>query len=101
MPTYRYPTLTSTQRRGTPASTLFCAFFAAAGEVTKWAASDRIEESTGGFQRMINPAKVRGIKRFFEKDPQNSIPTALILTLKVASDPIETVACANGHTMSF
>ena len=46
----------------------FCQFFAPAGQVLTWAGVERLKDVGPGFQRMTNPARVRGVKRFFDQD---------------------------------
>ncbi len=96
MPRYDYPCLTARQRDGADIPE-FCSFFAPAGEVLTWAAIERIQEQQGGFQRMANPARVRGVKRFFEQDPRNTIPTAVIVTLRVPTNALTTIPCDGGN----
>lgn len=95
MPTYTYPCLTARQRQGIEAPE-FCTFFAPAGEVLAWAAVERIQDQGPGFQRLANPARVRGIKRFFEQDARNTIPTAVTVTLRVPVGALEAVADRHG-----
>ncbi|VTS08012.1 DGQHR domain-containing protein [Tuwongella immobilis] len=79
---YSYPCVTARQRNGEQV-TPFCIFFAPASEILEWSAVDRITDQGKGFQRIANPSRVRGVKRFFSQDPNNTIPTAITLTIKL------------------
>jgi DGQHR domain-containing protein len=63
-------------------------FFAPASEILAWSAIDRIKDQGKGFQRITHPARVRGVKRFFDQDPGNTIPTAIILTIRLQAESL-------------
>lgn len=88
MPTYSYQCLVTYQRTG-PDVPRFCTFFAPAREVLGWSVVEPIRDQGPGFQRLVNPARVRGVKRFFDEDRRNTIPTAIILALRVPDDALE------------
>ena len=88
MPTYLYQCLVADQRTG-PDVPRFCTFFAPAGEVLEWSVVEPIQDQGPGFQRLVNPSRIRGVKRFFDQDQRNTIPTAIILTLRVPDDAFQ------------
>jgi DGQHR domain-containing protein len=81
--TFNYTCLVTRQRSGDEVPE-FCMFFAPAGEILAWSAIERIQDKGAGFQRLAVPARIRGVKRFLEQDARNTIPTAVILTLRLA-----------------
>ena len=82
---YEYSCLRFQQREETqaPGALLFCA---PAGEVTQWAAVKRREDEEGAAQRRLSPAKWRAVKRFLEQDERNTIPTTIVVTLKLPEE---------------
>jgi DGQHR domain-containing protein len=82
MPRYDYQCLTARQRTG-EGVTPFCIFFAPASEILAWSSVDRIRDRGRGFQRIANPSRVRGVGRFFRQESTNTIPTSIILTIKL------------------
>lgn len=96
MPKFSYPCFRLDQREGSSAPT-FCLFYAPVGEILSWAAIERIESRKGAVQRAMNQAKVRGVKRFFAQDPRNTIPTAVVVTLRVGEDALREVKCKEGR----
>ncbi|WP_081698862.1 DGQHR domain-containing protein [Marinobacter sp. EN3] len=70
-------------QRSNEASPEFCIFHAPAGEVLAWADIPRLShKETNGIQRAKNDYKVRAIKKFLLGDDRNTIPTAVVITLK-------------------
>ena len=100
MPTFTYTCLVQRQRPGQDAPE-FCQFFAPAGDVLAWSAVDRLKDAGLGFQRIENPARVRGVKRFFEQDSRNTIPTAIILTLKLPADALSPADVGATRTLTL
>lgn len=88
MKRYSYWCIKNEQRtgEGVPA---FLVFRAKARDIYEWAA---IERYTGnaqrGPQRLPKPAKIAEVKRFFERDARNTIPTALLVSLNVPATGI-------------
>lgn len=57
-------------------------FLAPAGEVSQWADVDRLgPENRLAPQREPNKSRIASIKRFFDADPRNTIPTAIVIAL--------------------
>lgn len=78
----KYPCLKFRQR-DSQNSPEFCIFHAPVGEVLQWAEIPRLSPGEkDGIQRARNDYKVRGIKKFFTVDDRNTIPTAIVITLK-------------------
>lgn len=78
----KYPCLKFKQRQNQE-SPEFCIFHAPVGEVLRWAEIPRLSSGEkNGIQRAKNDYKVRGIKKFFAVDGRNTIPTAIVITLK-------------------
>lgn len=101
MPNYNYPCLTARQRNGDEVAP-FCIFFASASDILAWSSVDRIRDQGTGFQRIANPSRVRGVSRFFTQDPNNTIPTAIILTMNLPADSSPQVNDhASAQTVSF
>src|SRR3982751_2191575 len=90
MKTFKYPCLHMVQRPGTPAPA-FCLFTAKVGEIHEWASIERLADKGGAAQRGINKAKVAAINRFFELDARNSVPTAVVVNLKVPDGALAAV----------
>ena len=101
MKTYKYSCVKNEQRTGdgTPS---FVLFRAKASEIFEWAAIERYtSESQKGPQRLQKPAKVAEVKRFFEKDPRNTIPTALLVSLRVPLDGITPISAETPELVSL
>ncbi len=89
MKQYKYTCIRNEQRSGEGAPA-FLLFRAKASEIQEWAAIERYTaDSQKGPQRLQKPAKVAEVKRFFEKDPRNTIPTALLVSLNVPVNGIK------------
>lgn len=90
---YTYSAIFSRQRAG--AGPLLASFVAPAGEVAKWAQVDRLKHEGKGHQRLRSESRVRAIARFLEQDARNTIPTALVVALKIPDfEEPPTGACA-------
>src|SRR4051812_41603462 len=98
MSNYKYTCLVTSQRDGGNVPE-FCTFFAPVGEVLAWAAIERIQEDGAGFQRMAVESRVRGVKRFFDQDQRNTIPTAVILTLRLPAGAIKPATGTGARTL--
>jgi len=96
MKRFTYACLVGAQRPDTP---IFCMFQAPVGEVLAWATIKRLEDDPRAPQRPANQARIRAIKKFLELDARNTIPTAVILTLKIKPTALETVTCDGGESM--
>ena len=60
----------------------FCLFHAKVSEILQWAAIQRLsKDDPVAVQRDPKRTRILGIKRFFEREPRNTIPTAVVLTL--------------------
>ncbi len=60
----------------------FCLFRAKVSEILQWAAIHRLsQDDPVAVQRDPKRTRVLGIKRFLEREPRNTIPTAVVLTL--------------------
>jgi DGQHR domain-containing protein len=58
-------------------------FVAPAGEVSAWAAVERLSEKNRlGPQREPNKSRINSIRRFFADDKDNTIPTAIVIALR-------------------
>lgn len=58
-------------------------FNAPAGEVSKWADVDRLaHDNRLAPQREPNQSRINSIRKFFADDPQNTIPTAIVVGLR-------------------
>src|SRR5437879_1145140 len=88
MPSFTYHTLVCQQRTG-PDVPRFCTFFAPAGQILAWSVVEPIQDQGPGFQRLVNPSRVRGVKRFFDQDGRNTIPTAIVLALRVPQNAFQ------------
>ncbi len=85
MPHFEFPCLVFRQRESSDAAT-FAMFSAPAAEIRQWAAIRRRTEHPDGPQRKLSQVKISAISRFFQKDPRNTIPTAVTVTLNVPDD---------------
>lgn len=82
MPRFVYPTFQIDQRANTLAPT-FCLFSAPVGEISQWADVDRLgPDAPRGVQREPVPSRISSIRRFFERDPLNTIPTAIVIAVR-------------------
>jgi len=80
---YKYTCIKNQQRAGDGAN-VFLLFHAKAGELYEWAAIERYTaDKKDGPQRLPQKAKIAEVKRFFEQDSRNTIPTALLISLSV------------------
>ncbi|TDT14601.1 DGQHR domain-containing protein [Ilumatobacter fluminis] len=79
--TYEYPAIFTCQRGDS--GPLTASFVAPAGEVAKWAEVERLSHGGGGHQRLRSESRVRAIARFLEQDNRNTIPTALVVSLRL------------------
>ncbi|MDQ0996082.1 DGQHR domain-containing protein [Phyllobacterium ifriqiyense] len=71
------------QQRADGSGPLFAMFQAPAGEVDAWADVDRLgPDNKLGPQREPKKSRISSIKRFFADDPNNTIPTAIVVGLK-------------------
>lgn len=60
----------------------FCLFHAKVSEILQWSAIQRLSKSDPvAVQRDPKRTRILGIKRFLEREPRNTIPTAVVLTL--------------------
>jgi len=105
MPRFSIPCLVLKQRETEPSPT-FLLFAAPASEVLEWAAIERRIDIPKGAQRKFNKAKIAAIKRFFEGDIRNTIPTAVVVTLKadagcVADIPGAPAGCDSMKVVCF
>lgn len=58
----------------------FCVFYAPVREVLEWALiAPMSHKNPAGVQRQVVKSRVRGIKRYFELGPRNTIPTACVV----------------------
>lgn len=80
--TYRYPAIFNRQRESSDAP-LFACFVAPAGEIAEWAEVERITHDGMGHQRLRNASRIGAIARFLEFNDRNTIPTALIVALRL------------------
>lgn len=67
------------RQRMTLGASEFFIFAASARDVAAWATIDRLKDRAGGIQRRLSPARRRAIKRFFDQDTRNVIPTSIVL----------------------
>ena len=79
---FTYPCMIFRQRESTD-SPRFCLFVATVGEILKWSDIKRLSEEAGAPQRAVNKAKLLSVRRFLELDPRNSIPSGVIVNLKL------------------
>lgn len=91
MPHFEIPCILFKQRE-TAESPAFAIFSMPAGEVLEWAAIRRREDDPAGPQRRLSQAKVNAIKRFYDLDLRNTIPTAVTVTLRISEDGIQRAA---------
>ena len=78
---YTYSAIFSCQRAG--AGPLVASFVAPAGDVAAWAEVERLQHEGPGHQRLRSESRVRAIARFLEQDERNTIPTALVVALRI------------------
>jgi DGQHR domain-containing protein len=81
------------RQRATEGSPTFLMFAAKAGEILKWAAIDRFDDtSQKGAQRIEKPYKIRAIKSFFSVNSLNTIPTAVVIGFRPGKVSISEIA---------
>ena len=69
-------------QRSTEGAPKFCIFHASVSEILQWAAIQRLSKNDpAAVQRDPKRTRILGIKRFFEREVRNTIPTAVVLTL--------------------
>jgi DGQHR domain-containing protein len=79
---YEYDALVFRQRTDHEGP-LLAMFMAPAGEVSEWADVDRLgPDNPQGPQREPRKARIESIRRFFADNPQNTIPTAIVVGLR-------------------
>lgn len=88
MPDFEIPCIIYRQREE-PGTPRFAIFTAAAHSVLQWAAIRRRDEDPAGPQRRLSQAKINAIRRFFQLDTRNTIPTSVIVTLSIPEDAIQ------------
>jgi DGQHR domain-containing protein len=70
------------KQRPTEGAPKFCIFHAKVSDVLKWAAIQRLNaDDPVAIQREPKRTRILGIKKFFERDLLNTIPTAVVVTL--------------------
>ncbi|HVX01184.1 MAG TPA: DGQHR domain-containing protein [Candidatus Babeliaceae bacterium] len=57
----------------------FVVFAATATDIAAWAGIRRVGEAEQGIQRVLKVPRVNAIRRFFEANPQNTIPVSAVL----------------------
>lgn len=70
-------------QRGKDNSVEFVVFIASAKDVLMWSGIRKVGDHEKGMQRILKLARTRAIKRFFESDPRNIIPSSAL----IAFDP--------------
>jgi DGQHR domain-containing protein len=94
--TFEYSGFRFQQRNGADVPQ-FCLFFAPAGDVEQWADVQRLgPNNPDGIQREPVPSRINAIGRYFDRDPHNTIPTAVVLALRGAVVEPIAAACAAG-----
>jgi len=66
-------------QRNNPDAIKMVAFVANTKDISMWAGIRRVGEHQDGIQRILKPARVKAIKKFFNADPRNTIPNSVIL----------------------
>ena len=94
MPAFEIPCVIYRQREE-PGAPRFAIFATTAHSVLQWAAIRRREDDPAGPQRRLSQAKINAIRRFFQLDARNTIPTAVIVTLTVPEAAIELAVPGN------
>ena len=78
---FRYAAFVYDQRE-TQNAPRFCLFHAKVSEILQWAAIQRLSKNDPvAVQRDPKRARILGIKRFLDREPRNTIPTSVVLTL--------------------
>ncbi|WP_124093563.1 DGQHR domain-containing protein [Burkholderia gladioli] len=78
---FRYPALSYKQRNSNNAPE-FLLFHAPASEILDWADVERLSpDSEKGAQRPLRELRVRKVAKYFNAEPTNTIPTAVIIAL--------------------
>ena len=78
---YTYSAIFNRQRASV--GPLVASFVAPAGDIAAWAEVERLQHEGPGHQRLRSESRVRAIARFLEQDERNTIPTALVVALKI------------------
>ena len=79
---FEYPAIFSKQR-DTEGAPLSACFTAPVGQIRRFTAFDHLSTTGTGHQRLKNASKVKALTRFLELDARNTIPTALIVALRL------------------
>jgi DGQHR domain-containing protein len=85
-----YPCIVHSQRPETKGAD-FCLFSARVGDILKWADIRRLDDQPGAPQRTVNKAKLLAVRRFFEVDDRNRIPTGIIVNLNLPHNALKPV----------
>ena len=90
-------------QRNTTGSPTFVMFSAKAKAILSWAAIERLDDkSQTGPQRIEKPYKVKAIKSFFEADPNNTIPTAVVIGFSPGTTRVSSIdGCDQLFDLSF
>lgn len=63
----------------------FCLFAAPVGEISAWADVERLQpDAPRAVQREPVLSRINSIKRFFDREPANTIPTAIVIAVRGA-----------------
>ncbi len=103
MKSYKYHCI-RTQQRPDADTPEFLLFVARAAEIYEWAAIERYTHATKkGPQRLQKPAKVSELKRFLEVDPRNTLPTSLLVSLRIKQGWLrnDNIAFPQCYTLEF
>lgn len=81
------------EQRQNPKAPSFCVFHAPAADILEWAAINRLNrDDPQAIQRDPKKSRIAGIRRFLEMEEQNTVPTAVVMTLdKYHLTPVESV----------
>lgn len=81
------------EQRQNPNAPSFCVFHAPATDILEWAAINRLNrDDPQAIQRDPKKSRIAGIRRFFEMEELNTVPTAVVLTLdKYKLDVVDSV----------
>jgi DGQHR domain-containing protein len=60
----------------------FFSFVATAKDVLSWSSVSRVAELKGGIQRRLHEGRVKAIRRYFDSNQANTIPTSAIIAFK-------------------
>jgi DGQHR domain-containing protein len=79
---FTYPAFSINQRDNGQAPS-FCLFSAPVGQISQWADVDRLGPGAPrGVQREPVPSRISSIRRFFDRDVLNTIPTAIVIAIR-------------------